>query len=152
VIVIDRYVKFTQSNAFGGGAYSSTDLESRLSFRDELSSLPAWSAPLVPIVISQDKSGMEWVIVATTSNCDTWYEHGKPLPPYWEYRLRDGKWRESTLSRSSIGRATNLFFDYEPRSPARKLSLDLKRHVIKSNDFAKKYLGVDSDVKTRCNY
>jgi hypothetical protein len=150
VIVIDRYVKFTQSNAFGGGAYSSTDLESSLSFRDELSSLPAWSVPLVPTVLYQDSSSGEWVIVATTGNCDTWFEGGSPVPPYWEYRLKNGKWSQSRLSTSSIGRSTNLFFDYEPSSPARRISVDIKSHWLSTHDFAKDYLKVGADIKVNC--
>jgi hypothetical protein len=152
VIVIDRYVKLKQSNALGGGAYSSTDLESKLTFRDEMSALPAWSVPLVPIVLFHDQPAGEWVIVATTGNCDTWYEHGKPLPPYWEYRLRNGKWLESKLSKASIGRKSNLFFDYESKVPAKRLTQEIKHHVIATNDFAKDYLGVNADIKMNCNY
>ena len=152
VIVIERQVKFRESNSLAGDAYSTTQLEGTLGFTGENSSLPAWDVPLTPILLFRDQSLNEWVIVATTSNCDTWYEQGKPVPPYWEYRLRADNWLPSKLSDSSMGRKTNLFFDFEPALPAKKLSLEAKRRVLASKDFAKKYLSVIADLKSRCGY
>ncbi|HEV7605968.1 MAG TPA: hypothetical protein VGO61_01420 [Steroidobacteraceae bacterium] len=94
----------------------------------------------------------EWTVLATTNNCDTWYEHGKPEPPYWEFRLRNGKWIASQLSEASIGRKTNLFFDYEPSLPAKKIGVDLKTKVLASKDFSKGHLSVVANQKSRCGY
>jgi hypothetical protein len=150
-IVIDRYVKFSQSNSLAGDAYSSTDFESKLVFKDELTALPSWDIALVPIVLDQDPETHEWVIVATTSNCDTWYEKGGPVPPYWEYRLSGDRWiPQKKLSEASIGRKTNRFFNYEPDLPARRLSRQLKAEILRKNDFAKKYLSVVGDMKRTC--
>jgi hypothetical protein len=150
VIEVSRYVKFTESNSISGDAYSSTGLESTLNFKGEFSELPTWSVPLVPILLYRDMTKSEWVIVATTSNCDTWYDHGSPVPPYWEYRLKNGKWSESKLSMSSIGRATNLFFDFEPSLPARRMSVDIKNRWLSAHDFAKDYLKIEADIKVNC--
>jgi hypothetical protein len=85
--------------------------------------------------------------VATTSNCDTWYEKGGPVPPYWEYRLTGAQWRQSKLSEASLGRKSNLFFNYEPKLPARTLTRQIKDKVIKSNAFAVDYLSIVSTAK-----
>jgi hypothetical protein len=152
VITIDRHVKFRESNSFAGDAYNSTDIESRLSFTGEHSSLPAWRVALVPVLLYRDKTADEWVIVATTSNCDTWYQKGGPVPPYWEYRLTGGQWQESKLSEASLGRKTNLFFNYEPKLPARTLTRQVKDEVIKRNAFAELFLSVTSDSRFNCGY
>lgn len=148
-LVIERYVKFSESNSFAGDAYSSTALESKLAFTDELSALPSWDVTLVPILLYQDAATSEWVIVAT--NCDTWYQKGGPVPPYWEYRLKSGGWQlQAKLSEASIGRKTNLFFNYEPELPARKITRQQKVEVLKSRNFEKKYLGIIGGLKRDC--
>ena len=152
IIAIDRYVRFSTSNSLAGDAYRSTDLESELEFRKELSSLPPWSFPLVPIVLYQDQSSAEWVIVTTTGNCDTLYKYGYPLPPYWEFRLRGDKWVMNPLSAASMGRKTNLFFDYEPLLPVRKITPVIKEHQIEIHNYSKDYLSVDPNAGTNCNY
>lgn len=150
VIVIDRFAMFKESNSLAGDAYNATDLTSRLGFQGELEALPVWSDVLVPILLYHDVGSQQWVIVATTSNCDTWYQNGGPVPPYWEYRISDGKWLKTSLSETSIGRKTNLFFSYVPDLPARKLSREMKNDVLKQNDFEKKYLSIVGDLKRDC--
>lgn len=150
VVAIDRYVKFKESNAPGGDAYSSTDLRSTLALKGEQSAIATWEGPLVPLVLYRNQAAGEWVIVATTSNCDTWFERGSPVPPYWEFRLKSGKWEPSKLSELSLGLKTNLFFDYEPASPPKQISQATKLQIIQKNEFAKKYLSIDAAVKAKC--
>jgi hypothetical protein len=152
VITIDRHVKFRESNSFAGDAHNSTDIESTLSFTGDLYSLPAWKVALVPVLLYSNETTHEWVIVATTSNCDTWYQKGGPVPPYWEYRLTGGQWQESRLSEASLGRKTNLFFNYEPQLPTPTLTRPIKDKVIKSNAFAEKYLSIVAELKSKCGY
>ncbi len=148
VIVVDRYAKFRESNSLAGDAYSSTELKSKLSFRGDLASLPPWEFPLVPLVLYRDTAAREWVVVATTHSCDVWAERGQPVPPYWEFRLKVREWIQTELAQVSIGRKTNLFFDYEPKLPASMLSRELKETITKNNDFAKDYLNIVLDAKT----
>jgi hypothetical protein len=150
IIVIERFVKFRESMAITGSAYSSTSSESSLTFVGELANLSAWKYTLVPLVLYRDASNQEWVIVASNYSCDEWDVHGKPRPPYWEYRLQGGQWTQSKLSAASIGRKTNLFFDYEPEQPARHISLRAKAETLKNNTFAKRYLSVLADAKSKC--
>ncbi|HEV7605967.1 MAG TPA: hypothetical protein VGO61_01415 [Steroidobacteraceae bacterium] len=152
VLVVDRYVKFKESNSLAGDAYSSTSIKSTLAFTGEQSGFPEWDVPLTPIVLYRDAVRNEWVVVSTTSNCDTWYARDKPIPPYWEFRLRNGKWSASQLSHESIGRKANLFFRYESALPAKKIGVDLKTKILASSDFAAKYRSVVADLKSRCGY
>ena len=111
-------------------------------FQGELKALPTWSAVLVPILLYHDAGAQQWVIVATTSNCETWRRNGSPFPLYWEFQISNGRWVQTKLSEASIGRKTNLFFSYEPKLPARQISLQLKEQELKDNNFAREYLTI----------
>lgn len=146
LIVVLRDVKFTSSNSWAGDAYSATTIRSTLSFRDDLASLPIWNFPLEPLLLYRDEVAKEWVIVVTTNSCDTWADWGSPSSPYWEFRLRHGKWLRTELSRASIGRKTNLFFNYEPGVPAGNLTRELKAQSIRGIAFAKEYRSIDASM------
>ncbi len=149
-ITVNRRVEYRESNSLTGDAYSTTVRESTLEFTENNANLPKWAAPLMPILLYLDNAHGEWVIVATTTNCDTWREHGSPKPPYWEFRLVDSQWQASKLSESSIGRTSNLFFNYASDVPESRLSTEMKRQVIASNDFERDFLGVYVDVRSNC--
>lgn len=112
IVRIERYVKFSRSNSWSGDAPSATEERSTLKFTGDLARLPTWDVPLMPLVLYRDGQTKEWVIVAGAGQCEVWYRRGTPFPPYWEYRLSGGQWREQVLSQSSKGRVTNLFFNY----------------------------------------
>ena len=150
VIVVDRYIKFQESNSLAGDAYSSTTIKSTLAFTGELSKLPSWDVPLVPLVLYRDQTGGELVIVATSYSCEVWRERGKPAPPYWEYRLKANKWSQSPLSQISIGRESNMFFNYEPPLKSHKLSREWKRNIVRQSEFAKEYRVIDASVRSNC--
>lgn len=150
VIVVDRYVKFSESNSLSGDAYSTMVLKSALSFRNDLAEMPAWSFPLVPLLLYRDEAAKELAIVATSNSCDVWAEWGSPSPPYWEFRLQAGKWVKTGLSTTSEGRKSNLFFEYEPSLPARRLSIAAKEQAIKGLSLGKKYRSIRVDIKSNC--
>jgi hypothetical protein len=149
-ITINRRVEYRESNSLTGDAYSTTVRDSTLEFTENNASLPKWAAPLMPILLYLDNAHGEWVVVATTTNCDTWREHGSPQPPYWEFRLVESQWRPSRLSESSIGRSTNLFFDYASAVPASNITKEAKRQILASSDFERDFLGVYDDVRSNC--
>jgi hypothetical protein len=115
--VIDRRVRFKVSDSLAGDAYNKTETSSTLSFRDDLSELPDWNVPLIPLLLYRDSATREWVIVATTSDCHVWSQRGSPDRPYWEYRLKGATWAEVPLSETSVGRKTNLYFKYDKEVP-----------------------------------
>jgi hypothetical protein len=147
---IDRYVKFDSSNSLAGDSFSSKDLKSTLVFKGNNAISPEWDIPLVPIVLYADVTASEWVIVATTSNCDTWAERGSPRPPYWEYRLKGERWTQVPVSKTSYGRKTNLFFDYEGGVPRQQLTAAFKDYILSNRNFGKKWRSVDETYETNC--
>jgi hypothetical protein len=149
VITIDRHVEFDASNALGGGAYSATESKSTLSFQGDLAALPAWDVPLMPLVLYQDAETMEWAIVATTTTCLVWSSRGKPVPPYWEFRLRGVVWEQVALSPTSFGRNTNLLFEYTQKLSARQFTVPAKADLVPL-EAARKYVVVLRDATTNC--
>jgi hypothetical protein len=125
-LVIKRRVEFSDSNSLSQDAYSATETKSTIEFTGEQASLPVWSAPLIPLVLYRDPKTQEWVVVAKTSSCRVWDARGRPKPPYWEYRIVGGKWQEIPLSTESIGRSSNLFYNYHAGLPAKHMTMELK--------------------------
>lgn len=111
-IEIEREVKFKFSLPGGGGTATQEETYAAIRFKGSLSQLPPWREALVALELYQDTKNREWTVVAATASCEAWERGGKPKPPYWEFRLRDGAWRRVALSTTSIGRKTNLFFEY----------------------------------------
>lgn len=112
-IVVKRTVSFKETNSWSGDAYNAVETDATISFTGELASLQPWRAPLMALVMYRDKEAMEWVVVAISSSCEVWNRRGRPRPPYWEFRLDAGGWRETPLSQSSIGRSGNLLHRYQ---------------------------------------
>jgi hypothetical protein len=126
-IVIKRHVEFSDSNSLAQDSYGATESKATIEFTGQQASLPVWSAPLIPLVLYQDPTTHEWVVVANTGSCEVWYSRGKPKPAYWEFRLESGQWREKGgISSESIGRPTNLFFNYHAGLPAKHMTMKLK--------------------------
>lgn len=112
-IVVRRDVRFEESDAWGSGAYNAVETEASIVFTGALALLPPWSKPLIALLLYRDSDTHEWVVVATTTSCERWNWWGEPRPPYWEYRLEPGGWREVPLSKASIGRSVNLLHRYQ---------------------------------------
>jgi hypothetical protein len=146
-VQIQRHVKFTDHNSLGGGSYGANETESTLQLQDQGSALPTWSDALIPLVLYRSATG-EWVIVATTSACRTWLEHGAPIPPYWEYRIQAGQWRRVDVSQESIGRKANLFSGYNAGLPAEHVTNEIKLQDRAIGGIGKSYLQVLSAAES----
>jgi hypothetical protein len=126
-IEVHRTVTFNETNSLSGDAYNAVETGATLSFKGSLATLPAWNEPLMALVLYQDATTEEWVIVATTTSCQVWRQRGEPRPqPYWEFRMGDRGWREVPLSATSIGRAANLLHRYQRDIPQRITTEDRK--------------------------
>jgi hypothetical protein len=110
VITVARKELTSAHSSWSGDASLLEQLGSTISFTGDLATLPSWQQRLMALVLYQDSATSEWVIVASTLDCDVWERSGKPRPPYWEFRLSDSGWRDVSLSRSSIGLKSNLIF------------------------------------------
>jgi hypothetical protein len=113
-VTVRRHVFMVHNRALGGNFSSAPIYEtSSLEVVGSDSELPMWDAPLVPVVLDKDGPSNEWVIVASAEGCDIWLRNGRPRPPYWAFRLRDGEWYRVPIPESFIGRPANLFIGFE---------------------------------------
>jgi hypothetical protein len=149
-VLIERHVEFDSSNSLAGDAYSSRETKSRITFQGELASLPPWDVPLIPQVLYQDAATSEWVVVATTTNCDTWRARHEPQPMYWEFRLRGSAWVESPVSESSFGRSTNLFTGYEPRLSTSHVTIATTKRYIAHPALYQSLKSIRADGRANC--
>jgi hypothetical protein len=128
-IRVRRVVAIKESNSWSGDAYNAVETLSKIEFTGELASLPPWSVPMRPIVLYQDAATREWVVVASTTFCRVWRRAGKPKPPYWEYRLQEGSWKQVPLSPASLGRPANLALKYKRVAAAGHLTPELRTQL-----------------------
>jgi hypothetical protein len=149
-VLIERHVEFDSSNSLAGDAYSSREAKSRITFRGDLGNLPPWEVPLIALVLYQDAATSEWVVVATTSNCDTWRAWHEPQPKYWAFRLRGSAWVESPVSESSFGRSTNLFIGYEPRLSTSHITIATTKRYIANPAVVETYKSIRADGRSKC--
>jgi hypothetical protein len=149
-IVVNRAVEFETSNSWSGDAYSQTELESTLSLENQVPSLPVLSTVFMPIVLYQDPENQQWVVVATTFSCVISDQHGRPRPPYWEYRLVNGAWKLGSLSPMSFGRRANLFFRYDEEVPESPIKVTTKSEILKRSRLGETYKQIVIDAKPIC--
>jgi hypothetical protein len=113
VIEVKRTVRFKESNSLSGDAYNAVEHDATIAFTGDLGQLRMWQEPLMALALYHDRATNEWVIVATTTSCQTWNERGKPKPPYWEFRLSQAGWQQTPLAPASLGRPANLLRRYQ---------------------------------------
>lgn len=111
---IERHVEMWRERA-SGGAFSSAPFykTSSLKLVGADNDFPLWNAPLVPLVLDRDPGSREWIVVAGTDGCSRWLRNGLPRPPYWAFRLRDGEWYRDAIPNAFLGRAANLYVEYD---------------------------------------
>jgi hypothetical protein len=119
IVRVRRTATLRITNSWAGDAYNAVELDATLAFMSEQPMLPVWSAQRIAMVLYRDAATEEWVLVTTSTSCTIWERNGKPKPPYWEYRLRDGIWQQVPLSAASIGRKANLLHVYDKELPDR---------------------------------
>jgi hypothetical protein len=145
---VRRTATLNITNSWAGDAYNAVEQQATLAFIGTLSSLPAWSAPRIALVLYRDRDTGEWTLVTTTTSCDIWERNGKPKPPYWEYRLRAGGWVEVPLSPASIGRPANLLHIYDKELPSHHIT-EVERQQLQSDKrIARKYREIRGDPDT----
>lgn len=149
-VQIERYVAFDATNAMGGGAYNAVEAKATLRFTGELTSLPEWDEPLIPLLVYRDND--DWVVVARSSSCEVWSRREKPMPPYWEFRVNGDRWDEVPLSCDSIGRATNLYYEYHSENQPQHVSLSLKQKIDSNPGTVDSYRRIVSATEVRENY
>ena len=129
VVVVKRHVVYDYSNSFSGEFPLNVETTSELEVENSTPELdiPRWSAPMRALLLYRDEATAEWVIVAAIHTCDMWRQKGAPESQYLEFRAHQGIWREGVVSKSSIGRATNLFMGYVDGLARKRVTLQEKK-------------------------
>lgn len=147
IVRVRRTATLRITNSWVGDNYNAVELDATLVLMGE-QSMPVWSAQRIAMVLYRDAATEEWVLVTTTTSCTIWERNGKPKPPYWEYRLRDGAWQQVPLSAASIGRKANLLHVYDKELPDRVIR-DAERQQLQGDKrIARKYREVRGDPDT----
>ena len=61
------------------------------------------------MLLDYESSTHSWSLVATFYYCETWYQLGRPVPPYIQYRSTNGSaWTHVPLEERFVERRTNL--------------------------------------------
>jgi hypothetical protein len=130
-VQIKRHVKFTQHWMMGvqmmsAQEYSAASIELYPPQKD----FPRWEAPLQPIYLDRDPESREWIVVAGEGGRGLWPWNGRPCPPHWAFRLRNGVWYLQPVLTGFIGRKTNLLQDIRLSDDHRLFSPRFQSAVI----------------------
>ncbi len=154
-VKVNRHVVVIHQRAWGGG-FSSAPVYKRSSIEllDDGSNIPAWDAPLVPLVIDKDPENGEWIIVASIDGCSLWERNGRPRPPYWAFRLRAGEWYRDAIPQSFANRVPNLLVEYSVSDTSQQLERDIgerKRVQLVTPKRAPIYRSINPAYEKKCN-
>lgn len=70
---------------------------------------PPWRGAYVPVLLDYQRDTDSWSLLATFYYCQAWYDLGRPIPPYIQYRSTNGSmWARVPLEERFIDRKTNL--------------------------------------------
>lgn len=133
VIDIERTLKMTPLGEIGG-AGGQTWVSNSLKIVKPALDAPAepWhgAKDVAPILLDRDPANGEWFVVATFITCEAWRNHGMPGPPYVEFRWRDSKWVQTSLSPYFIGRKANLRSGIRASGEPARVPLAAKEHEM----------------------
>ena len=135
VIVIKRTAKFSENWIAGGGGGSfNRGMTIEFDPPNKPGNPTMWSGLYDPLIIDKDPNTNEWIIIATFTHCDGWYNIGRPKLPYTEYVFRNGKWEQGPLNSQRIGRVGNLFLI----DPSERKTINSSGPVVKISDKEKR--------------
>lgn len=152
---IQRHVDMWHHRALGGGFSSAPQHKtSSIELAEGGDAASIWDAPMVPIVLDKDPATNEWIVVAGSDGCDIWVRNGRPRPPYWAFRLRDGKWYRDAIPKSFLERPANLFVEFDVTDESADLNEQInarKQSQAKNAKHAPQYGSIDSTFNMRCD-
>jgi hypothetical protein len=147
-VVVERHVEYEATNSFARDAPNLSTFQSTLALRGSGGAGNVWVGLLDPILLYRDPVTREWVLVAATLDCAAWRSSGRPLPPYWEYRLRASRWVAQPLSAESIGRESNLFVLYEQPLSLNHLTVQQKIQINRNGGVSRTLSGVAAKAES----
>jgi hypothetical protein len=154
-VQIKRHVEMWHHRALGGGFSSATQFKtSSIELVENGVSVSIWDAPMVPMVLDKDPATNEWILVAGSDGCDIWVRNGRPRPPYWAFRLRDGRWYRDAIPESFVGRPANLLVEYDVSDDSDKLDAQIsarKQSQATNPKHPRQYDSIDGAFNMRCD-
>jgi hypothetical protein len=155
VVRVRRHVEMWHHRALGGGFSSARQYRtSSIEPDDSSARFPTWDAPMVPIVLDKDPATDEWIVVASGDGCSIWARNGRPRPPYWAFRLRDGRWYRDAIPESFFGRPANLLVEFDVTDASEELDDQIvarKQSQSKIPRHAPQYSLIDTKFEVRCD-
>ena len=131
-----------------GGARGALNLEARLRVLDQAPASPEWVDRLEPLLLDVDTANSELVLICTSGDDQVWSARGKPTPPYWQFRLHDGKWIQEPVQEFVFGRETNLVIDRAwLREHTGPVTLAQKNKWRDENNLIKRYVSINRDSR-----
>lgn len=154
-IRVARHVEMIQTTAVGGGFVTTPVYKtSSISLIGSEGKFPLWNAPMVPIVLDKDSITNEWIIIAAADGCSIWARNGRPRPPYWAFRLRNGEWYRDSIPSAFLGRSANLFVEFRISDDSDELDQLIETRKLQQVDnpnHPTQYRRIDPNYKKRCD-
>jgi hypothetical protein len=110
-VKVKRHIRFRQEEAFGMGLMAQNYLAASLEIVPAPKDFVVWNAPIIPILLDRDPANGEWVVIGGYDSSNLWDFNGKPCPPQWGFRLREGIWYIQPVPENLIGKKPNLLLD-----------------------------------------
>jgi hypothetical protein len=129
------------------GSGEALPISNRIRFKASFSNAPEWEDVRVPILLDLDPRNGEVVIICTSNDSRVWEGHARPTPPYWQFRLHEGRWIEQPLDIDFFGRDANLIPDSAWLRKHRGLvTLEQKRRWFEEIPLASWYARIDPNA------
>jgi hypothetical protein len=115
MVSIERHVRFKEYSVLGlGGQGSGPVGEVDSIAMPGVADFVPWTAPIRPLVLDRDQETKEWIVIAADLQggpTSLWQDNGKPCPPRWAFRLRNGKWFIQPVPVRYLENGPNLLVD-----------------------------------------
>lgn len=130
VITVKRSATYSEHNSWSGDVPGTDEGPQSIEFTGPHKNLHKWQESLMPLLLYQDNTHQQWVIVATSLSELKISTHGTPRSSYWEFRGGASDWKEVPLAALSIGKASNLFIGYQEKDMPKHVSYDRTRELL----------------------
>jgi hypothetical protein len=92
--------------------------------------LPEWTGNADEMLLFDfDNRDNTFVLVTHPTTCQRYNAGGRPDPPYFEYRVRNGKWQQVRFSESLVGREANMHVWPDPTGQPAFVDLSAKQKL-----------------------
>ena len=129
-IAVYRHVRFRQSGGVGMPLSAPIYEDASLEIVPTPPGYVTWRGPIIPILLDRDPDNGEWIVIGGDDGKILWDFNGKPCPPQFAFRLREGVWYVQPIPVNLIGRRPNLLVDLKVSDDERYSSEAFSRVAI----------------------